>query len=48
MRRRLLFVLVAGLLLSNLVVGLRIQSLSAASENKEKDIEPGEFHIIQE
>ena len=37
MKRRLLAILITALLLSNLVIGLRIQSLSAAGDDKEKD-----------
>jgi len=37
MKRRLLTVLIVALLLSNLVIGLRIQSLSAASNGKDRD-----------
>jgi carboxyl-terminal processing protease len=36
-RRRLLFAVVTALILSNLVIGFHLQSLSAASEEKEKD-----------
>ncbi len=37
MKRRVLVTLIAGLLIANLFLGLRIQSLTAAGDDKEKD-----------